>query len=44
MSEIIINNSGNVNNSEEDYEVVNGSVKKIYKQPRYYFGWFDSMF
>jgi hypothetical protein len=46
VSEIIINNSGNVNNSEEDYEVVNGSVKKIYtkKQPRYYFGWFDSMF
>ena len=40
VSEIIINNS------EEEYEVVTGSIKKIYtkKQPRYYFGWFDSMF
>ena len=46
ISEVIINNSGNVNNSEEEYEVVTGSVKKIYtkKSPRYYFGWFDSMF
>ena len=46
VSEIIINNSGNVTNSEEEYEVVTGSIKKIYtkKQPRYYFGWFDSMF
>lgn len=46
VSEIIINNSGNVNNSEEEYEVVTGSIKKTYtkKQPRYYFGWLDSMF
>lgn len=46
VSEIIINNSGNVTNSEEEYEVVTGSIKKIYtkKQPRYYFGWLDSMF
>jgi hypothetical protein len=46
VSEIIINNFGNANNSEEEYEVVTGSIKKSYtkKQPRYYFGWFDSMF
>ena len=46
VSEIIINNSGNANNSEEEYEVVTGSIKKSYtkKQPRYYFSWFDSMF
>ena len=46
VSEIIINNSGNSNNSEEEYEVVTGRIKKLYtkKQPRYYFGWFDSMF
>ena len=46
VSEIIIHNSGNSNNSEEEYEVVTGSIKKLYtkKQPRYYFGWFDSMF
>ena len=46
VSEIIINNSGNANNSEEEYEVVTGSIKKPYtkKQPRYYFSWFDSMF
>uniref|UniRef100_A0A6C0I149 Uncharacterized protein n=1 Tax=viral metagenome TaxID=1070528 RepID=A0A6C0I149_9ZZZZ len=47
VSEIIINNSGIVsNNSEEEYEVVTGNIKKLYtkKQPRYYFSWFDSMF
>jgi len=34
------------NNSEEEYEVITGSIKKLYKknQPRYYFGWFDSIF
>jgi hypothetical protein len=47
VSEIVMNNSGNVNNnSEEEYEVVTGNIKKLYtkKQPRYYFGWFDSIF
>ena len=46
VSEIIINNSGNTNNSEEEYEVVTGSIKKLYtkNKPRYYFGWFDSIF
>jgi hypothetical protein len=47
VSEIIMTNSGNVNNnSEEEYEVVTGNIKKTYtkKQPRYYFGWFDSIF
>jgi len=47
VSEIIITNSGNINNnSEEEYEVVNGNIKKSYtkNQPRYYFGWFDSIF
>ena len=46
VSETIINNSGNVNNSEEEYEVVTGSIKKSYtkNKPRYYFSWFDSMF
>jgi len=45
-SDIIINNSGNQNNSEEEYEVITGNIKKIYtkKQPRYYLGWFDSIF
>ena len=47
VSEIVMNNSGNVNNnSEEEYEVVTGSIKKLYtkNKPRYYFGWFDSIF
>jgi hypothetical protein len=45
-SDIVINNSGNVNNPEEEYEVITGNIKKIYtkKQPRYYLGWFDSIF
>jgi len=45
-SDIVINNSGNPNNSEEEYEVITGNIKKIYtkKQPRYYLGWFDSIF
>lgn len=46
VSEIIINNYGSANNSEEEYELVTGSIKKSYtkKQHRYYFDWFDSMF
>jgi len=46
VSETIINNSGNVNNTEEEYEVVTCSIKKSYtkNQPRYYFSWFDSIF
>ena len=47
VSEIVMNNSGNVNNnSEEEYEVVTGNIKKLYtkNKPRYYFGWFDSIF
>jgi hypothetical protein len=46
VSEVIVNNSGNVTNSEEEYEVVTGIIKKLYtkKQPWHYFGWFDSMF
>jgi hypothetical protein len=46
VSEVIVNNSGNVTNSEEEYEVVTGIIKKLYtkKKPWHYFGWFDSMF
>ena len=47
VSEIIINNSGNANNSEEEYEVVTGNIKKSeikYNKTQYYFSWFDSMF
>ena len=47
VSEIIVNNSGNVNNSEEEYEVVTGNIKKSeikYNKTQYYFSWFDSMF
>ncbi len=52
VSEVIVNNScnltnsGNITNSEEEYEVVTGSIKKLYtkKKPWHYFGWFDSMF
>lgn len=46
VSEVIVNNSGNVTNSEEEYEVVTGIIKKLYtkKKPWNYFGWFDSMF
>lgn len=47
VSEIIINNSGNANNSEEEYEVVTGNIKKTeikYNKTQYYFSWFDSMF
>lgn len=46
VSDIVINNSGNANNPEEEYEVITGNIKKIYtkKQPRYYLGWFDSIF
>jgi hypothetical protein len=38
-----------LNNSEEEYEVILGNVKKndttkSMIKPQYYFGWFDSMF
>jgi hypothetical protein len=37
-----------LNNSEEEYEVILGNVKKNDTtkgiKPQYYFGWFDSMF
>jgi hypothetical protein len=47
--DVVINNSGNVNNinnSEEEYEVITGNTKKLdtKKQSHYYYGWFDSMF
>jgi hypothetical protein len=46
LSENVVSNSGNTNNSEEEYEVVIGNIKKLdtKKQYHYYFGWFDSVF
>jgi hypothetical protein len=46
VPENVANRSGGINNPEEEYEVITGSIKKldIKKQPQYYFGWFDSIF
>jgi hypothetical protein len=42
---VVSNNFGNINNSEEEYEVVIGNIKKLdTKKQHYYFGWFDSVF